>query len=87
MLKIVIQHLLIISSVLMSIGCVSKPVNPDDMTLCTNPRPEVCTMEYNPVCGFTEDSHKTYASGCTACSDKQVAGYKPGTCEDAEKGE
>ena len=49
---------------------------------CTDPRPQICTREYDPVCATLEDgSVKTYATGCTACSDQQVTGYRPGSCE------
>lgn len=52
------------------------------MTLCTEPRPEICTMDYNPVCGSLEDgSTKTYSNGCSACSDSAVTGWTQGTCE------
>ena len=76
-----LNHLILFSISLMISACSAKPVNPDDMTLCTNPRPEVCTMEYAPVCGYTDSGQKTYASGCTACSDKSVNGYTEGECE------
>ena len=53
-----------------------------DLTLCSDPRPEFCTMDYNPVCGTLEDgSSKTYSNGCTACSDAAVAGWILGACE------
>ena len=51
-------------------------------TVCSDPRPQVCTMDYNPVCGEKKDgSHKTYSNGCTACSDHKVIGYVDGECE------
>ena len=86
MLKIATNSLLLITVILTVVGCASDPIDTESMTLCTNPRPEVCTMEYDPVCGFTEDGHRTYASGCTACSDKEVIGYKQGACKDTERG-
>ena len=60
---------------------------------CKEPRPEICTREYMPVCATkntgvvcvttpcpsTED--KTYATGCTACADPKVIKYKQGQCE------
>jgi len=49
--------------------------------LCTDPRPEICTREYLPVCARLEDGRqKTYSNGCTACSDPAVTGYQPGEC-------
>jgi len=48
---------------------------------CPEPRPQICTREYNPVCARLQDgSVKTYATGCTACSDPAVRGYRPGAC-------
>ena len=76
-----IHHLVLFSVLLIASSCTTKPVTPDDMTLCVDPRPEICTMEYAPVCGYTNSGQKTYASGCTACSDKTVTGYTQGECE------
>ena len=53
-----------------------------DLNLCTSPRPEMCTQEYNPVCAtLTDGSRKTASTGCTACSDPNVVGWTPGECE------
>lgn len=50
--------------------------------VCQDPRPEVCTMEYDPVCGKKSDgSYKTYSNGCTACSDPDVMSYCKGQCQ------
>ena len=50
-------------------------------TLCEEPRPQVCTMEYRPVCANLSDgSVKTYATGCTACSDAKVVSWVEGEC-------
>jgi hypothetical protein len=52
-----------------------------DLILCEEPRPEVCTREYNPVCGSLKDgSTRTGSTGCTSCSDLEVVGYKMGAC-------
>ena len=52
-------------------------------TICTDPRPEVCTMDYRPVCGERNDGNqKTYSNGCNACSDHKVIGYKEGACKE-----
>jgi len=53
-----------------------------EFTLCPEPRPQMCTREYRPVCATLNDgTHKTYANGCTACSDPKVKGYFPDACE------
>jgi len=52
-----------------------------DLSYCSEPRPQICTMIYKPVCGFdTNDQPKTYASDCTACSDAEVVAYRKGEC-------
>lgn len=62
-------------------GCATQPTDQPPITECTEPRPQICTMEYDPVCGKLNGTTKTYASGCTACSDPRVSGYTPGACE------
>jgi len=52
-------------------------------TQCKEPRPEICTREYNPVCATlnTGSEEKTYATGCTACADPGAIKYRQGPCE------
>lgn len=47
---------------------------------CPDPRPQACTMDYNPVCGVTGKETETFANGCTACSEGKVKGYYLGAC-------
>lgn len=59
---------------------------------CQDPRPEVCTREYRPVCAQRDtgvrcvttpcDSSEwvSRSNACTACSDPKVLGYRPGAC-------
>lgn len=52
-----------------------------DIIICEEPRSEICTREYDPVCATLQDgSTKTGSTGCTSCSDPQVVGYKKGAC-------
>ncbi len=54
-------------------------------TQCADPRPQVCTMEYNPACAvLVAGGTKEYASGCNACADDAVSSYVPGSCPVAE---
>jgi len=61
---------------------------PSGEVYCSSPRPEVCTEEYMPVCGwFGPDVQcirypcaSTFGNGCLACSDINVAYYTPGEC-------
>jgi hypothetical protein len=77
------QHLLV--SVFLSIfllgACSTNTKQPVAETMCKEPRPEICTMQYDPVCGVHSDNTtKTYASDCTACSHKEVVGYNADVC-------
>lgn len=59
---------------------------------CSDPRPEICTKEYRPVCATRDNGvrcvttpcdsteQKTYGNSCTACSDQRVYGYDSGRC-------
>ncbi len=50
-------------------------------TVCNEPRPEMCTMDYNPVCGQKSNgSTATYGNGCGACGDKDVISHVAGEC-------
>lgn len=65
-------------------GCASEPVvTPAAYDVaCEDPRPEICTMDYRPVCAVHADgSESTAANGCGACSDPAVIGYRNGACE------
>ena len=61
----------------------AAPPTTSPVTSCTDPRPEVCTMEYAPVCARLESGgFRTYASGCSACADTAVVSYQDGPCEE-----
>jgi cytochrome c5 len=52
-----------------------------EITPCEEPRPEVCTMNYDPVCSAASGGvSKTYSNACTACSDRTITGYRIGAC-------
>jgi Kazal-type serine protease inhibitor domain len=58
-----------------------EPNSVNKQTVCIDPRPQVCSMDYRPVCAQLEDtSFKTYSNGCTACSDPRVKSYEEGAC-------
>ncbi|MFQ5566620.1 MAG: hypothetical protein ACE5EU_09685 [Paracoccaceae bacterium] len=59
-----------------------KPEAPPDLVQCREPRPQICIQIYLPVCAeLRNDTRRTYPSGCVACSDANVTGYRPGRCE------
>jgi hypothetical protein len=54
----------------------------ENATLCEDPRPEMCTMDFQPVCGIDQNGAKsTFSNGCGACSNADVVQYLPGDCE------
>jgi hypothetical protein len=72
----------------------NEPSNNDRLafTECTDPRPDICTMEYNPVCAEVDtgircitqpcpsSTQVTFGNGCSACGNSSVIGYWPGEC-------
>lgn len=62
-----------------------NPTGEQKMVVCTEPRPQVCTQDYRPVCAMLQDgTFKTYSNGCNACSDPAVTDYREGACEQAD---
>lgn len=67
---------------------------PTGFAQCIEPRPELCTQDYRPVCGLRgtgvrcvttpcESTERlTYGNSCSACSDRDVVGYTQGVCEE-----
>jgi len=53
------------------------------LEICEQPRPQVCTMDYRPVCGSLADGGwKTFSNGCGACAVSEVSGWREGACEE-----
>ena len=82
---------------LLASGCASQSSKPErkDNALykaCHDPRPQICTREYRPVCGTRDTGvrcvttpcasheYKTYGNACTACADPKVIEYRHGAC-------
>jgi hypothetical protein len=75
-------------ALLFATGCAADRVEEkneaadEGLVVCTDPRPQICTMQYDPVCARLGDGDdakwKTYASGCSACGDAAVSAYRPG---------
>ncbi|GAB3274878.1 hypothetical protein [Parahaliea aestuarii] len=68
-------------------ACSAAPPPPpaapvDDLAgRCSEPRPQVCTMEYDPVCGELQSgSRSDYSSPCNACAHDEVVSYLKGAC-------
>ena len=89
MLKI-LRSLSLLSLGVLTVGCATtceeeNEINNEpgalDLILCEEPRPQMCTREYDPVCATLKDgTTKTGSTGCTSCSDPEVVGYKKGAC-------
>ena len=82
------QTLLILVFLAMS-GCAATETTKSNETkldnpkrqICREPRPEMCTQQYDPVCGqLSGGDSQTYSNWCSACSDKTVESYVPGEC-------
>lgn len=76
---------IVLAIVLLS-GCISQAETiPDGLQLCPDSRPQFCTREYRPVCGYGTDSAgmlqaQTYGNACSACADKVIKGYIKDVC-------
>ena len=63
------------------LACSSDPYVPESAGACEEPRPEMCTREYRPVCGVQQNSlAKSYGNACEACADEKVGFYIEGAC-------
>ena len=67
---------------------------PSGLAQCVEPRPQLCTQDYRPVCGLRDTGVRcvttpcesterlTYGNACSACSNPDVLGYTDGMCEE-----
>lgn len=80
---LMIKTLLVAVVFAMGLGACAVPkAQPDNATVCTEPRQPMCTLEYLPVCGVTADgTMKTYSNGCNACANPAVGYFTPEPCE------
>lgn len=67
---------------LLGAGCATDPAPMEtQLTECVEPRPQICTMIWAPVCAVHGDGHReTHASDCNACADASVLAHAPGAC-------
>ena len=68
-------------------ACASPESPPDAagrVVECVDPRPQMCTMDYAPVCAtLSNAARQPYPNGCAACADPEVTGYIDGPCPTA----
>jgi hypothetical protein len=70
-----------VAVVLLLCACAGQPEDVSQISQCSDPRPLVCTMQYDPTCAvLTDGKRKEYASACNACADDAVRGYDVGPC-------
>ena len=72
------------------------PPESAEWVACEDPRPEMCTYEYRPVCAARDNGircvttpcdstdARTYGNACSACADPKVISYVAGACEEPE---
>ncbi len=78
---VILGCILFLQSCSAKVGVNEKQPDNSERKVCSEPRPEMCTQQYDPVCGhFSGGGSKTYSNWCTACSDKAVESYVPGSC-------
>jgi Kazal-type serine protease inhibitor domain len=73
-----------ISATLSSAGCAddTPKLTVPTLAFCSEPRPQMCTELYQPVCGVTKaGQQQTYGNACTACTHPEVIRYTPGECK------
>ncbi|PWQ95202.1 hypothetical protein [Leucothrix arctica] len=107
MKNLLVQRILmtVAAGVLVACGASTKPnvvekpvvdVAPIKVMACSDPRPEICTQQYDPVCGTRHvprpcgkgmicaavmtTAKKTYSNSCSACSNDDVQSYTKGAC-------
>lgn len=85
MVHVIYRIILVATASLVLGACASSGADESmpvaNATVCEDPRPQVCTMDYRPVCGTLNDgSTKTYANGCGACADAAVTSWVENAC-------
>ncbi|MEM9759311.1 MAG: hypothetical protein AAF933_08770 [Pseudomonadota bacterium] len=74
--------------VLLAGACAAPPegaIADGGPTTCSEPRPQVCTTIYAPVCAEHDGGRReTHASACNACADDTTLAYVDGLCEEDE---
>lgn len=85
-------RLIFIASLLAA--CSSTQSTPENAELahCPEQRPQICTMDYRPVCATRDTGvrcittpcpateQKTYSNACSACADQKVISYVADEC-------
>ena len=82
MIKLLIHMLMLLMLTSCAYSNEKEAVGMDASIICKEPRSQLCTREYNPVCSTLADgSSRTDSTGCTACADSKVVSYIMGECK------
>jgi len=50
-------------------------------TRCLDPRPQICTADYQPVCAVLAGGQReVFSNGCNACTNPEVTIWTAGAC-------
>ncbi len=83
--KINLVYVVLLLSPLL-VSCASTPQEKNseaELIQCVSPKPQVCTREHRPVCGFEDDgNYKTFSNSCAACASPEVTSYCDGDCNE-----
>jgi len=64
--------------------CAAEPAAPRTIvegTACPEERPQICTLDYRPVCAILANgSRQEYSNGCNACSVPEVVSFVENAC-------
>lgn len=80
--------LVLVSGLLLS-ACRSESTVPESAIPvgafeCKDPRPQICTREYRPVCGADDTGkQRTFPNACTACAVPAVKWLVEGSCPES----
>lgn len=47
-------------------------------------RGSMCTADYSPTCGKSQNGYKTFSNQCNACSNSEIITTKPGECSSSD---
>ena len=81
LLKIFLSTIFFMMHILL-MSCVTQTAalhQEENNIVCEGAAPQICTMEYKPVCGFKNQQSITYGNACSACGDT-VDFYWVGEC-------
>lgn len=91
------KNAIVLIAAILLFACSSQQSAPapepqNTLTQCPDQRPQMCTMDYRPVCATRDtgvrcvttpcpsSEQKTYSNGCSACADPAVIGYIADEC-------